>query len=374
MLRNHHPVYYVVERDVWVLSRYADVQRVSRDWHSFSSAPSVDLDDTANIIGPGSFIDVDPPRHDVLRGLLRSAFSAKTVTAGLGPSVASICDQLIRNVAEDREVDLAAALAWPLPVATLCHLMGFPPQDVDALVPLLQAIVARQPGSLHAPPSALAAYEVMTEYLVDQIHDRERHAQADVLGLIVEGTRAGTVRSGEILGLCFLMCQAGTSTTAGLISNALAILYDHPDQRRSLAREPALLAAGIEEILRFEAPVQYLARRAVREVLVHDVRIPDGDRVVLLYGAANRDERRFQNSEVLDLTREPRRHLGFGEGIHSCLGGPLARLESRILLERFLGRFPDYELVGEGVRSTEHTTRGFFQLPAYLGPPSHRGP
>jgi cytochrome P450 len=214
----------------------------------------------------------------------------------------------------------------------------------------------------------------MTEYLVDQIHDRERHAQADVLGLIVEGTRAGTVRSGEILGLCFLMCQAGTSTTAGLISNALAILYDHPDQRRSLAREPALLAAGIEEILRFEAPVQYLARRAVREVLVHDVRIPDGDRVVLLYGAANRDERRFQNSEVLDLTREPRRHLGFGEGIHSCLGGPLARLESRILLERFLGRFPDYELVGEGVRSTEHTTRGFFQLPAYLGPPSHRGP
>ncbi len=368
VLRDLHPIYHVKKRNIWVVSRYEDIQTASRDWKSLANTPSVDLDDTRDIFGPGAFIDMDPPRHAALRSIFRHRFSPSAINATWPALVTAEVDRLFGQLAGRDTVDFVGDLAWPLPVAMIRDFMGFPVDDGEMLTDLLRAIVTREPGTPEAPESSYQAARELGEYFTVQIAERERRPTDDLLSLIVDGRATGTIEEDEVLGLCFLMCDAATSTTANLIANALALLALHPAERALATARPEQLGSAVEEILRFDAPVQYLGRRATCDVEIHGVTLPANSRVALLYGAANRDERRFANPDVLDLSRVPKRNLAFGEGIHFCLGAPLARLETRLVLKRVLEQFPDYELCGVPQRNPQHTTRGYARLPVALRP------
>ena len=211
-------------------------------------------------------------------------------------------------------------------------------------------------------PTRRTARNALRTYFADHVERRRRAASDDLLADVVAAERSGALSAGEIPGLCLLLYIAGTETVADFIGNALVALAEHPEQRALLAAEPQRAAAAVEELLRFESPVQYQVRIATAPIELHGVAIPAGSAVALLWGAANRDERRWERTDELDLTREPRRHLAFGEGINHCLGAPLARLQGRVVLEETLRAMPGYRLAGEPARIATHNTRGVARL------------
>jgi FkbM family methyltransferase len=197
----------------------------------------------------------------------------------------------------------------------------------------------------------------------DHVASRRRGGGDDLLADVVAAERRGQLADDEIPGLCILLYVAGTETVADFIGNALAALAERADQRAVLAANPALGPAAVEELLRFESPVQYQVRTATAVTELHGVTIPAGGAVALLWGAANRDERRWERPDELDLTRAAQRNLAFGEGIHHCLGAPLAHLQGRVVLEETLRAMPGYRLAGELERIATHNTRGVARLP-----------
>jgi cytochrome P450 len=218
------------------------------------------------------------------------------------------------------------------------------------------------PGTDRLPAQARATADGLRTYFADHVERCRRAGRDDLLADVVAAERSGALSAEEIPGLCLLLYIAGTETVADFIGNALVALAEHPEQRALLAAQPQRSAAAVEELLRFESPVQYRVRTATAQIELHGVAVPAGGAVALLWGAANRDERRWECPDELDLGREPRRHLAFGEGIHHCLGAPLARLQGRVVLEETLRAMPGYRLAGEPVRMATHNTRGVAQL------------
>jgi cytochrome P450 len=365
-MRESSPVYHNADRGVWALSRFEDVQRAARDWRSYSNAAGVDLDDTTDVFGPGNFIDSDPRRHDELRGLVRHPFTPKTV-AELEPQVRARARDLIAAVLAAGGGDIAKVLAWPLPVATVCEVVGFPLEDSDRIQSWVADAIQRLPGEGRTPQSAHRAVGEMHEYFARLTAERRRRPRGDLLSAIATERVAGAPLTDEIAGLCTLLTVAGTETTFSLIGNMVWLLARRPELRRDLARDPATIPAALEEILRCESPVQYLGRVTTCDVEVHGSTIPAGDRVALIFGAANRDESRWERPDDFDPTRDPRRNLAFGEGIHHCLGAPLARLEGRVVLEEITQSMPEFSLSGAAERTRTYTTRGFESLPISVG-------
>jgi cytochrome P450 len=224
-------------------------------------------------------------------------------------------------------------------------------------------MLARDPGERALPARALAGRDRMRAYMGDAAAERRRAPREDLMSYLVEAERAGQLSADEVLGSSMLLFVAGITTTSGLISNSLLHLARFPDQRDLLRRDPSILPGAIEELLRFDAPIQGLGRTATRSVLLHDTSIPAGARVALIWASANRDERRWADPDRLDLTRGPQRHVAFGDGIHHCLGAPLARLEAGIVFEELFRRIPDYAVSGPVVRIPTPTDRALESLP-----------
>jgi cytochrome P450 len=206
------------------------------------------------------------------------------------------------------------------------------------------------------------ATRALEDYILEVAAQRRRREVDDILSIVVAAEKAGGIQPAEVSGICLTLLLAGWETSSVLATNAMWLLARHPEQRRLLADEPERIPAAVEEMLRFESPAQQHSRVVVRETHIHGETISTGDRVVLLWAAANRDEERWHDSERFDVTREQKRNLAFGEGIHHCLGAPLARLEGRILLERVLARSPDFD-VHEMVRLKSIVIRGISRLP-----------
>ena len=362
LMRDDHPVYHDATRDVWALTRFEDVQAAARDWRTYSNAAGVDLDDTTDVFGPGNFIDSDPLRHDELRALVRHQFTPRSI-AELESGIRERVRTLLAPVLEAGGGDIVPALAWPLPVATVCDVVGFPATDAPQLQAWVAAAIHRRPGEGRSPPSARRAVSEMHDYFVQLAADRRRGPREDLLSSIANGEAGGSRLSSEIVGLCTLLSVAGSETTFSLIGNAVWLLASHPAQRRRLVDDPSTISAVLEEVLRVESPVQYLGRVATRDVELHDRTIPAGKRVALVFGAANRDERRWADPDTFEVTRPSKRNLAFGEGIHHCLGAPLARLEGRVVLEELVRTMPDFSLDGPVERTSTYTTRGFESLP-----------
>jgi cytochrome P450 len=367
-MREEHPVYHNAEHDVWALTRFDDVQQAARDWRTFSNAAGVDLDDTTDVFGPGNFIDSDPVRHDQLRALVKHRFTPMAV-AELERGIRERVRALLSPVVEEGSGDIVRALAWPLPVATVCDLVGFPAADAPQLQAWVAAAIHRLPGEGRSPASARRAVGEMHEYFVEISADRCRRPRDDLLSAIATGEAGGSRLTEEIVGLCTLLSVAGSETTFSLIGNAFWLFASHPEQRRRLVNDQSMIPAALEEVLRAESPVQYLGRVTTRDVDLHGTTIPAGKRVALIFGAANRDERRWEDPDSFEITRPAKRNLAFGEGIHHCLGAPLARLEGRIVLEELVRVMPEFSLHGPGERTSTYTTRGFESLPVVVARP-----
>ncbi len=363
-LRDEAPVYLDPATGIWALSRFDDVRAASRDWEAFSNADGVDLDELGRrVFGPGDFLDMDPPEHDDLRAVVRSRFAPKSVRS-LEDTIRAHVDILLTGFGRSYSFDATRAFAWPLPVAVMSSLFGFSEGERSEMGSLYRTVMARSGYDLTIPRAALDAAAVMRRRFVEMAHDRRSRPRDDLMTQValadVHGAR---LTDRKLAGMCFVLFSAGIDTVAAVLANALWLLALHGDQLDLIVEEPDRLPAAIEEVLRYESPLQFNARTTTRDTAVGDRVIPAGARVLLLYGAANRDERRFDDPDRFDVAREPQRHLAFGEGIHFCIGAPLARLQTRIALESLLPRLPNLSLAGPVKRLPAYNMRALACLP-----------
>jgi cytochrome P450 len=367
ILRDDHPVYFCERRRVWCISRYADCQAAARAWQVFSNDDGVDLDVPARYFGQGDFLDSDPPRHDELRKAVRPFFIPKAI-ARLEETVTRRVDDVLATIAEASRVDLAQQVAWALPIWVICRLVGVPTSDDQEVHRMVSELVARTPGEVDLPERSVSALSELQAYATELAKVKAANPGEDLMTHMVQLARSSEspLREEDLQGLTVLLFVAGSETTAALLSNALYVLDQHADVQRRLRAEPSrdFLEAVIEEVLRTESPVQYLARQTTEDTTVENVEIPGGADVILLFGAANRDERRFERAERFEPDRVAQRHLAFGEGIHFCLGAPIARLEARVLLPAFFNAFSSYSIDGDAERLQTHMVRGYESLPA----------
>jgi hypothetical protein len=363
-LRERAPVFHNAARGFWALSRFDDVRAASRAWASFSNASGVDLDELGRkVFGPGDFLDMDPPDHDELRAVVRSRFTPKAV-ASLEPLVRRHVQGLLDLPSTTETFDAIERLAWRVPTGVMCSIMGIPGAERSRIVRLYVRVMQRAPGQEAIPTSALEAAAELREYFVALARERRGHPRTDLMTTIAHGEVQGEpLPERKLAGMCFVLFSAGIDTVASLLGSAVLLIGSDAAARQLALTAAAELPIVIEGVLRYESPLQFNARTTTADVRVGDELIPAGERVVLLYGAANRDERRFDSPDVFDVTRERKRHLAFGEGIHFCIGAPLARLQGRIALEELLRRFPRYEIAGPVRRSPAYNMRGLASLP-----------
>jgi cytochrome P450 len=369
-LRDEQPLYHSERYGFYAVSRYEDVRAVSRDWKTFSSAQGVDVDHTALLGGP-NFLECDPPEHDWWRRVFQARFAAKAIRESLEPVIEAEVARLLDVALESNpsEVDLGSQFAWELPIAVTGHMLGVPKADQSALSENLRLFQERDPGDVTPPAhSAQAAADVHT-YLGELIEDRRQHLGDDLLSLMLTVERDGRpLPEDQVLGNTFFFLDAGTHTTSSLISHGLVLLDWHRDQRRWLIDNRERVPDAVEEVLRFEAPLRFLRRVTTSECTLHDQTVPEGSSVFMLYCAANRDERRWRDPDTFDVTRKAERHMGLGDGIHHCMGAPIARFETAIALDAILDRLPDYELSGPLERIRSHMMNGYTSIPVSTGP------
>jgi cytochrome P450 len=245
--------------------------------------------------------------------------------------------------------------------------LGIPADDREHLLALERRFGRRTFGTREVPADALDAAGSLRDYFAGLIESRRARPQADVVTAIATADLDGHPIGEDAVGMLFLLFVASMETTASAIGNGLALLQTHPDQRAWLARNLDAVEAAVEEILRFEAPVQVTKRVTTCDIEIRGAGIPAGADVFLVLASANRDPRRWERADEFDVRREHRRQVAFGDGIHHCLGAPLARLELRLVLEEILSSYPRYELGGDPRRLESHFIRGFVELPGRLG-------
>jgi cytochrome P450 len=375
-LRDEAPVYYNGDRDFWALSRHADVMAAEDDWETYTGKFGVDLDDTSNQFGDGVppkgfFLGYDPPRHTAVRKALQEPFLPRGLKA-LEPMVRDKCHQLTDQFIDDGVADIAQAFAVPFPDLVFAEVLGFPREDHPRLSQLLRKALLRDLANLPAPfipedsvRAGLELREALKQIIADR---RSAQPQDDLIGKLLAARPNGEeMPDEEIVGTVFFIFTAGTEEVTGVITNALRLLAEHPDQRALLIEEPDRIPTAVEEVLRYETIVQHLVKRPTRDVELHNQVLPEGSRVVLLYGSANRDERTFDDPDRFDIARRGRGLASFGGGIHRCLGAPLARLEGRIALETLLPRMPDYRVAGSIEWNQRVNFRGLRHLPLAWG-------
>jgi hypothetical protein len=337
-LRDEHPVWLEPQSGHWLLSRHDDVRAAALDPATFSSEGA----DISRGLLP-MIQALDPPRHDALRALVSRAFTPTRVAA-LEPEIRRIARELLDGFSRAGSADLIAAFARQLPSRVIGALLGVPPERREAFLEWTDALVEASPSSelderLRSPATSI--YREFTGLLAE----RRAAPRDDLVSALLAAEIAGErLSEPELLGFCFVLIVAGNDTTTNLIGNGAVLLADHPDQRKQLVDEPARIPAAVEEMLRCESPAQALPRIARRDVALHGATIPRGAQVQLLWGAANRDERVFENAGRFDVRRDARRHLALGQGIHFCLGANLARLEASVAFEELLARIPEYRL------------------------------
>ncbi|MCB0964318.1 MAG: cytochrome P450, partial [Acidimicrobiales bacterium] len=342
-LRDREPVHTAVDPEFGpfvVLSRFADVFDAVRDTATFSSARGLTLDPDLMDLFEGRaapIVMMDPPDHTAMRRLVSRPMTPSRV-AGMEPEIVAFVDARLDQVADAGEVDIVDSLLGPLPSFLVGRFLGVPEADRARFDGWTEVIVAANAsGDLGSAGAAFADLFAYAGELVEQL----RHRPGD--DLVSQLAAAGAVDDQWIVGFVFTMVTGGNDTTTGLLGGALELLHEAPDQRTVLVEDPAAIRPAVDELLRLTTPVQNLARTATRDVEVGGVVVPEGRKVMLLYGSANRDEREFgPDAGHLDVRRRPDRIVAFGYGAHHCLGAAIARLAGGVALERLLDRFPTY--------------------------------
>ena len=340
-LRDECPVYHNAARGFWAISRFEDVWQATTRVDALTTEG---IEETETLLPMLNFLD--PPRHDRLRQLVSRAFTLRRV-GEMEPRVRRLARELLDAFEGRESVDLVADFAEPLPGRLIAEMIGVPPDRRETFLGHTRKMLATSPDVSITDAIREPSERIYEEFA--QLLDERRHTPtADLMSALIDAEIDGERLSDEeILGFCYQLIVAGNDTTTALIGNGAVLLAQHPDQRKRLCDAPEGIPAAVEEMLRFEPPAQALPRRSRTEYTLHGVTIPRDERVLLVWAAANLDDREFSEPERFDVTRGAARHLAFGHGIHFCLGASLARLEARIAFEELLGRFPSYRLAEE---------------------------
>ena len=353
VLRERSPVHRSRLMNAWVFSRYADVDTVLRDHRRFSNDPrkrTLSRRQQATLPDPGDYtmLFLDPPDHTRLRALVNKAFTRRAVNA-LEPLIRRLMDTLLDDV-DPSGFDLMEAVAVPLPVIVIAEMLGVPPEDrarfrtwSNRRARLLEPTISPRERA-----AGTEAGEALDEYFVPIIQARRAEPESDIVSALAQAEEEGDVLTErEMLNMLRLLLVAGNETTTNLIGNGMLALLRNPEELERLRTDPTLIPSAVEELLRFDSPVQTDFRGALEDCEVNGAPVRRGDNIVLLIGSANRDPEAFEEPDRLDVGRSESSHISFGRGAHHCIGAPLARLEGRIVLEVLLERFSAMRLLDE---------------------------
>jgi cytochrome P450 len=355
-LRDEQPVYSDPGGAFHALSRFDDVWRAVNDWSAFSSVVA-----EAESLLP-QMIYFDPPRHTAMRALVSRAFTPKRV-AEVEELARRTARDLIDGFAARGGGDVQHEFAAVLPSVVIAKMIGVADDHIPAFRGWTESFLEIQ-GPEDFAEAAAKIYELFSRLLSDRRREPRDDLMTALIGAEVDGQ---TLTDDELLGFCLLLILAGNDTTSSLIGTGLVLMTENPGQRELLLREPSRWNQAIEEINRVESPTQVLPRTTTEDVTLHDVTIPAGSRVMLIWGSANHDDREFPEPERFDVTRAMTRHLAFGHGAHYCLGANLARLEARVAFEEWHARFPTYHLAAPPQRIVSIWARAYREIPLEIG-------
>jgi cytochrome P450 len=371
-LRDNAPCYHNEALDFWALSRYEDVLAALHDPQTYCSRHGVTLEAQNSL---PMLLTTDPPQHTELRRLVSRAFTPRRV-ADLEPVVRDLSKGFLQPLLDKGEGDMVGDYAARLPMDVISRLLGVPQEDEDSLQAWTDALLDRDEGVPDVTPAGIEAAINLFKYFSRFVADR-RAAIANgsapddfTTALCTAGTDGDELSDEQVVGFCFLLIIAGNETTTKLLANCMLTLQRYPGERAKVVGDPARIPDAIEEILRYEGSTQLMARTLTRPVELHGERMPEGAKVLLLLGSANRDERVFDRPDEFSLDRASSvQHVGFGHGIHVCLGAALARLEMRVSLEEILRRMPGYE-IDEAACTRVHSgnVRGWATMPIRCEP------
>ena len=371
-LRAEDPVHHS-PLGFWVLTRYPDVMAMLRDPRLIKEPIAAFVAARFGMaVPPGlglSMLDRDPPDHTRLRGLVSKAFTPRALER-LRPEIQQIVDGLLDEVEARGSMDLVEEFAYPLPVRVICEMLGVPVKDHERFK-AWGLDIARGLDAIMLPPDSevgqrsVSGRRALADYFRGLIAERRAAPRDDMLSALIAAEEAGDkLNEEELLATCILLLVAGHETTVNLIGNGTLALLRHPDQLQKLRENPGLIVTAVEELLRFDGPVQRTARIPSQDITIGGRTIGKGEMVMPFLGAADRDPTQFPDPDRLDITRADNRHIAFGMGIHFCLGAPLARLEGQIAINTLLARLPKLALATDRPQFRQSLTlRGLQALP-----------
>jgi cytochrome P450 len=371
-LRDEAPIFHNEQYDFWALSRHADVEAALVNWQTFSSSRGdiLEIVQSGMELPPAVVLFEDPPLHTMHRGLMSRVFTPKRMNA-LEDKVREFCAGCLDPLVGSDRFDFVADLGAEMPMRVIGMLLGIPDADQTTVRDKSDAFLRTESGKpMQLEQDAIANGEIFADY----VDWRAQHPSDDLMTALLNAEfedEYGTMRTltrDEVLTYTQVLAGAGNETTGRLIGWLGKLLGEHPDQRREIVDDRSLIPNVIEEALRFEPTGPHVARYVARDVEYYGTTVPEGSAMLLLVGAANRDERRYADPDRFDIHRDQGQHLTFGFGLHFCLGAALARLEGRVALDEVLNRFPDWELDLDNARlAPTSTVRGWDSMPAFVG-------
>ncbi len=374
-LRDEYPVYWNEEPEgfsgFWNVTRHADVTAVSLDTDTFCSGEGINMyypkempEDIVKAINSGSMITLDPPMHTAYRKVAAPFFTLQA-TQQLEGRIRAITTEILDNVADRGEFDFMTDVAAPLPIKMLCDIMGVPKSDEKQIFDWSnRAIGVDDPEYNTSIEEGTMNLMQIFAYGQQMADDRRKCPHKDLMSAMVHAKPEGDPIPQYLMdGFFLLMVIAGNETTRNSISGGMLALMENPDERQKLIDNPDLIPTAVEEILRWVSPVMYMRRTATKDTQLHGIDIAEGDKVLMWYPAANRDDRVFDDPETFNVSREPNEHIAFGIGRHRCLGARLGQLQLRIMFTELLKRFPDMELTGPVRRMRSNFINGIKEMP-----------
>lgn len=361
-LRDEAPVFHNQKYNFWALSRFEDCQSAVRNFKLFSSAQGTSLEPLKAQVP--LIINSDPPKHTQMRHLIAGMFTPAKVEV-LEQEVRDLAKTLLAPHRDKGQLDIIDDFSAKLPMAIICRLLGFPREDEDMLRGLTDLVVHRDEGVFEMPDEGMHATLDLYRYFDEHMRERAKHPpRNDIIASLMQAETNGELTHEEVLGYIYIMSIAGNETTTKLIGNMIYQFDQNPDQQALVRDDFALIPSAVEETMRYDGPTQMMARTLTADFELHGKIIPKGAKVALLFTCANRDERKYPNAEAFDVRRNPRDHLGFGGGLHACLGAALARLEARVAIEELLTMMPRFQVDKSGLqRMHSPNVRGFTHVP-----------
>lgn len=361
-LREEAPCYWSESAGLWILSRYDDVARAAQDWEAFSSLRGNLVDEIPGRSG-GTLGTTDPPHHDRLRSLAQAAFT-RTAVEDLLPKTETIVEAAISGLMDLDTFDFVADFSSRVTVGTIFALLGLPERDPTEIRHKVVLSISTDKEARGRSPRLDAAFEELTHFLADEIAERRARPASDLITALAEAEVEGErLTDREVMLTTTMFVVAGVESLSSFMSIFALNLAQYPDARRRIALDLELLPQSIEESLRFNTSAQRFKRTATKAVELHGQRISPSETVVLAYGSANRDDRKFPDADVFDIDRNPRGHLGFGTGKHFCIGSGFGRMVTSVAMSRLLGRIPEFEL---GSRDFDWVPSSNFRSPVTL--------